>query len=416
MNVLSGSILFWALAALACTVALALVLPGLMRRRAQPGMAQRAANVDVYRDQLRELEAEHAQGRLDADEFAAARRELAARLAGDALDPAVPADAPPAAASRRGLGYGLALAFPLAALGLYFVFGTPAALTARPAAHPAGMAGAGHDFGALVERVERKVEANPDDAEAWVMLAKSYGVMQRWGEAARAYEKAAVLLPGDAAVLSGHAEALALGNAGRVDDAAMVWVRRALAADPNDMKGLELAGFRALDDRDYARAHDYFSRLHAQLPPELPYAQDILGVREEAARLAGLAPETIVMPAPADREAAAQIAGKVDIAPGLRAQLRADDVLFVFARAAAGGPPVAAIRARAGDLPLAFTLDDSAAMNPGNVLSAHERVNLVARISKSGGPIAASGDLEGELPDVKIGTRNAVILIERVRP
>lgn len=412
MTALSHPILFWAVAALACAVALASILPGLLRGRAAAGAAQRAANVDVYRDQLRELEAERAQGRIDADELAAARRELAVRLAGDALDPDAPTEAAASPMPRRALGYGLALAFPLAAFGLYFLLGTPAALTAMPAtAHPASMA-TGHDFATLVERVERKVEANPDDAEAALMLAKSYGVMQRWTDAARTYEKVVALLPGDAAVLSGYAETLSMRDGGALTDAVMTWVRRALAADPNDMKALELAGFHAMDGKDYSQAHAYFSRLYAQLPPELPYAQDIRGVREEAARLAGLAPEKAVAP----DMAAARITGRVDVAPALRAQLRADDVLFVFARAAAGGPPIAAIRARAGDLPLNFTLDDAAAMNPGNALSAHERVNLVARVSKSGGPAAAAGDLEGELRDVRVGSRDVALPIDRVHP
>jgi cytochrome c-type biogenesis protein CcmH len=414
MTILSPPILFWIAAGLACVIALAFILPGLLRGRTPAGAARRTANVDIYRDQLRELETEHAQGRLDADAFAAARGELAARLAGDALDPAAPAET--ATPSRRGLGYALALAFPLAAFGLYFLLGTPAALTTAPvAAHPAGMA-AGLDFATLVERVERRVEADPADAEAVLMLAKSYGVMQRWTDAVRAYEKAAALLPGDAAVLSGYAEALSMRDGGVLTDAAMSWVRRALAADPNDMKGLELAGFHALDGKDYPQAHTYFSRLYAQLPPELPYAQDIRSVREEAARLAGLTPEQAAAADAPGPAAAARITGRVDVAPALRAQLGADDVLFVFARAAAGGPPVAAIRARAGELPLDFTLDDATAMNPGNALSAHERVNLVARVSKSGGPAAAAGDLEGELRDVAVGARGVSLLIERIRP
>lgn len=414
MTFLSNPVLFWAIAGLCCAVALTLVLPSLLRGRAQSGAARREVNVAVYRDQLKELEAEHAHGRLDAEEFAAARKELEVRLADDALTAEAQSSTSAPQARRRGLGYGLATAFPLAAFGLYFLLGNPAALTAHPG-NPAA-AGGGHDFAALVERVERKVEADPDDAEAVLMLAKSYGVLQRWPDAVRVYEKAAALLPGDAAVLSGYAEALAMSNGGALNDTVMGWVRRALAADPDDMKGLELAGFHAMDGKDYAQAHAYFSRLHAQLPPELPYAQDILGVREEAARLAGLAPERQPSPKAQAGQAAARIAGRVDIVPTLRAQLQADDVLFVFARAAAGGPPVAAIRARAGDLPLDFTLDDGTAMNPGNALSAHERVNLVARISKSGGPMAAAGDLEGELNDVAVGAHGVLVLIERVRP
>lgn len=415
MTLISNAPLFWIMAGLCCVIALACILPGLLKGRTRPGEARRGANVAAYRDQLREWEAEHACGQLDADMLVSMRQELAVRLANDALDEDASGGEPEARTPRRSLGYSLALAFPLAAFGLYFLLGTPAALTARPGtAQPAGMAGAGHDFATLVERVVRKVEANPDDAEAVLMLAKSYGVMQRWSDAVRIYEKAVALLPGEAAVLSGYAEAQTMANGGKLNEEAMTWVRRALAADPEDMKGLELAGFHAMDEKDHWQAHAYFSRLYALLPPELPYARDILGVREEAARLAGLDTGTGVAVTVAKSQV--RISGYVDISPALRARLAPDDVLFLFARDSAGGPPVAAIRARAGNLPMDFMLDDGAAVTPGNTLSVHERVHLVARISRSGGPIAGSGDLEGELRDVRVGTQGIALLIDRVHP
>jgi cytochrome c-type biogenesis protein CcmH len=77
---------------------------------------------------------------------------------------------------------------------------------------------------------------------------------------------------------------------------------------------------------------------------------------------------------------------------------------------------VAAIRVGASQFPLEFELDDSQAMNPANTLSQHKQVMLVARVSKSGDPMAQPGDLEGTLPNVKVGTSGARIVIDQARP
>ena len=112
----------------------------------------------------------------------------------------------------------------------------------------------------------------------------------------------------------------------------------------------------------------------------------------------------------------ASIKGRVEIAPALKARLADTDVLFLFARAGQGGPPVAAMRATAGKLPLEFELDDSMAMNPGNTLAQHKQVMLVARVSKSGNPMAQPGDLEGTVSNVTVGASGVKIVIDQVRP
>ena len=75
--------------------------------------------------------------------------------------------------------------------------------------------------------------------------------------------------------------------------------------------------------------------------------------------------------------------------------------MFVFARPADGSRmPLALLRVKARDLPLAFTLDDSSAMLPDRKLSDHALVIVGARISKSGNAAPQSGDLEATLPPV----------------
>ena len=421
--------LFWIAAVVCVVIALIFVLPALLRARSATGKAaRRDVNIAVYRDQLKELEADRANGMVSEEQFQTAKLELEARLADDALG-AADAAAEPGRAASRALGYTLAGVIPAAAFGLYFWLGNPAALVeiANGSANAQTTAEAvpgNHDFMQMIQQVEEKTRTNPEDGEAWAMLAKTYTVMERWQEALQAYDKAATLLPQDASVLSGQAEAIAILNNRVLAGKPMELVTRALELDPNDIKGLELSGIYAYQEKNFAQAAFFFKRLHQQLPPETPYAQDILAAQQEAERLVqtgltGL--DNLANPPPAAESAPAPgqpatIAGSVDIAPELKSKLSAKDTVFLFARPGASGAPVAAIRSNAGSLPLVFNLDDGMAMNPGNVLSAHKEVMLVARVSKSGNPIAQSGDLEGKIAGVKVGATGVKLVIDQVVP
>lgn len=420
--------LFWIAAVVFVVVAMILVLPGLLRGRTATGKtARREINIAVYRDQLKELEADRGNGMISEDQFQTAKLELEARLADDALTADTAPE--PESVSSRKLGYALAGILPVAAFGLYFWLGSPAALieigngSANAQATAEAVPGQ-HDFMQMIQQVEEKTRTNPDDGEAWAMLAKTYTVMERWPEALQAYEKAATLLPQDASVLSGLAEAVAILNNRVLAGRPMELVAKALELEPNDIKGLELSGIHAYQQQNFAQAAFFFKRLHQQLPPETPYAQDILAAQQEAERLVqtgltGL--DDLANPPPvADSQPAAgqpaTIAGSVDIAPELKSRLSAKDTVFLFARPGARGAPVAAIRSNVGSLPLEFNLNDSMAMNPGNVLSSHKEVMLVARVSKSGNPIAQPGDMEGKISAVKVGTTGVKLVIDQVVP
>jgi cytochrome c-type biogenesis protein CcmH len=420
--------LFWIATVVCVVVALIFVLPALLRARGPAGKAaRRDVNIAVYRDQLKELEADRANGMIPEEQFHSAKLELEARLADDALT-ADTAAAPGRPTSRK-LGYALAAVLPAAAFGMYFWLGNPSSLVAIASApDTAQTAAAGvpgdHDFMKMIQQVEEKTKTNPDDGEAWAMLAKTYAVMQRWPEAVQAYDRAIELLPKDASVLSGQAEALAIVNNRVLTGKPIELVKKALELDPNDMKGLELAGIHAFQDRNFAQAVFFFKRLHQQLPPETPYAQDILAAQKEAERMVqtgltgldDLANPPAAEPGPAAAGQAASIAGSVDIAPALKSKLSGNDTVFLFARPGERGAPVAAIRSTVSSLPLKFDLNDSLAMNPGNVLSQHKEVVLVARVSKSGNPIAQPGDLEGRIAGVKVGANGVKVVIDTVVP
>lgn len=421
MNTFWSVTLFWFAAAACVVIALAFVLPPLLRRRGGAAKAaRRDINIAVYRDQMKELEAEQAGGLLSPEQFQAARMDLEARLAEDAL---VQADAELRQVASRRLGFSLAGILPVAAFGLYFWLGNPDSLIAiadaQADAGQAAQAQGGHDIMQMIRQVEARVQADANDGQAWTMLAKTYAVVDRWPEALHAYEQAMRLRPDVAEVMTGYAEALAINGDRTLQGKPMELVRKALEIDPNDTKGLQLAGIDAFQGRNFAQAAYYFKQLLKLLPPESPYAKDVTAAFQEAKRLAeggltGL--DNLADQGAADQPAAgATIQGKLDIAAPLKGRVTDRDVVFLFARAAPGGPPVAAIRGDAGQFPLAFELSDAMAMNPENKLSNHREVTLIARIAKSGDIKGAAGDLEGTLTGVKVGSQDVRLVIDTVR-
>jgi len=425
MNPFWSVTFFWVASAVCVVVALAFVLPPLLRRKETVAKAaRRDINIAVYRDQMKEMETDRANGLLSEDQFQTAKIELEARLAEDALAQADKAMAP--VASRR-LGFTLAGLLPAAAFGLYFWLGNPLSLIsiAEAQANPAGAqtAQGDHDIMKMIQQVEEKTRKDPNDGEAWTMLAKTYAAVGHWPEALNAYEKAYKLRPAVPAVMTGYAEALAIKNNRALRGKPMELVMQALEKDPNDMKGLELAAIAAFQDKGYAQAAYYFKHLYKLLPPDSPYAQDILEAQKEATRLSrggvtGL-DNLSDQGGGQDKAAAAHgatIHGHVDIAPALKGKFSDKDIIFLFARASGGAAPVAALRSTAGKFPLEFELSDGMAMNPNNKLSNFKEVNLAARISKSGDPMGAAGDLEGSLANVKVGAKDVKLVIDKVKP
>jgi cytochrome c-type biogenesis protein CcmH len=421
MNPFWSVTLFWAAAAASVAVALAFVLPPLLRKKEIAAKAaRRDINIAVYRDQMKEMEADRANGMLSEEQFQVGKVELEARLAEDAL---AKVDATMTPVASRRLGFTLAGVLPVAAFGLYFWLGNPMSLIAiaEAQANPAVSAvPGGHDFAKMLQKVEEKTKSDPNDVEAWTMLAKTYSAMDRWPEAQQAYEKALALKPDVPAIMTAYAEAIAINNNRTLQGKPMELVLKALEIDPNDHKGLELAGIHAFQEKNYAQAAYYMKNLYKQLPPESPYAQDILEAQKEATRLSrGAVTGLDNLSDQGGGKAAgpgATLHGKVDIAPALKAKLTDKDVVFLFARSAQGGAPVAAIRSTASKFPLEFELSDAMAMNPDNKLSNFKEVTLIARVSKSGQPMGGPGDLEGTLAGVKVGSKDIKLTIDKIRP
>jgi cytochrome c-type biogenesis protein CcmH len=118
---------------------------------------------------------------------------------------------------------------------------------------------------------------------------------------------------------------------------------------------------------------------------------------------------------PGQAAADADVSVNIRIAPAIKARLTREAPLFVFAREPGGkGPPLAAKRLTSAAIGTQIHLSAADSMIPGRTLTKGSRVSITARVSFSGQPLPAAGDLYGELTyDVgQDGTRD--LLIDRV--
>ena len=406
---------FWIAAALFLLAALLFLLPALLRPKAD-GFSAGGINLAIHRDQLREAEQDLSTGLLTLDRFQQSRAEIQQRVLEDTV---ALADRVMLASPARRTAIALAVLLPLASVLTYLQLGDPeaAAPSLAPMQAPAG-ASARHSVNAeqiqkMVTALAEKLRADPNNAEGWLMLGRSYTVLGRYQDAATAFRHASEQLPADAGVLADWADVLGMAQGKRLAGEPARLVQRALDIDPKNVKALALAGSVAFESRDYAAARGYWERLIAVVPPDSEMARSVGGSIQEAMQLEGSGG---AVAAPAVASAQQTVSGSVEISPELAARVEAGDTLFVFARAAQGPRMPLAIVRRAATLPYAFTLDDSMAMAPNMKLSGQSQVVIGARISRSGNATPQAGDLTGQSAVVSPGAQGLRIVIDQVQP
>lgn len=382
-------------------LAVALVVWPLYFHRRAAGPAREAINVALYRDRLAELQAERDSGALSADQFAQAEVELQRDLLENAMPetPMTPLQRQP----RTAIALGMLL--PLLAGGIYLWLGAPDFIEMeRATQHQVG--GGMGSMDEAVARLRNRLANNPNDLEGWLLLARSLTVQQQYGAAADTYAQAMQQMGEQAELLALYAEALAMAQ-GRVGGRPEELARRALELDPNSVIALWLSGYGASERGDFASAVARWERLLGLLPADGRMTTMVQESLAEARTRLGVAAPAAGM------EAAVRIS--VQLAEALRAELMAQDVLFVYAQDPAGGRmPIASVR-RAAVFPAEVVLDDSTLLQSGRRLTDFPALRLVARISRSGEATTRSGDLYGEARWTA-GEGKATIVIERTVP
>lgn len=267
----------------------------------------------------------------------------------------------------------------------------------------------------MVESLVHRLNGHPDDLNGWLMLGRSYTVLQEYPLAVRAYARADRVAGGRSAeALVGQAEALTLSNDSQVTDRAGGLIERALAIDPSDAQALFFGAIVALHRGDLPLARMRFTRLLADnLPTNMKAvveAQINTIDRELSPGPAAPSSRSASNSASAPTPSAALIRVNVRLSPALAGHARGTSPLYVFVRdAGQPGPPLAVKRLQSR-FPQTVELTPADSMIPGHAFSAGERVEVIARIAPSGNPMEESGDLSGQTT-YQVGRDGLVALV-----
>ncbi|BAP57549.1 TPR repeat containing protein [Thioploca ingrica] len=418
---------FWLIATGLMVLALAFVIPPLLRKNLPLTEIDRnTINIAIYKERLAELTQEN----LTPEQYTQAQQELDKTLLQECQ-----ADRPLIQQSRAiWTAIVIAISIPALAVGSYWKLGAPQLLVAETPVTDPTHSKEGHlpaNFDDMVNKLAARLQQQPDDAKGWYMLARSYSTLKRYQEAAQAYNQVLTRVgEKDPQLLTDFAEALALANEGKLTGQPTILLTAALELDPNHQQALWLAGFAAAQKQDYLAAIDYWQRFLKQLPADEVEARQALEKQiADARQLAQTqdeesSPSTTTTPAAtlssnsATATTATQIKVEVRLDPTLQAQVKPTDTVFIYARASQGPPmPLAIVKKSASELPTQVTLDDSMAMVPAMKLSNFQEITVLARISSSGLATPQPGDLQGQVSQVNVAKPNKVeIVINEIVP
>ena len=388
--------IFVVCAALMTLIALAFIVVPLLR-----------AHRDVDTSAMRQpaLDQAWASGVISAEEYASKKANLT-------TDPS-------ASPQRSRSGYvALLLAvlvLPALAIVAYSQVGAPQALD--PAARVAAPDNAnGIDMDRAVAGLAAKLEENPEDGKGWALLGRAYQSMQRPQQAMDAFKRARALLPDDPDVMADYAQTLVMVSGKDFSGEPRQLLDRALSIQPENQRALWLRGIAEFQATEYAASIATWTHLLGLLPPGSPVAKSVQAQIDDARSKAGMPPTTATaqatpQPPASSAGSAAKLTISVSIDPSIAAQVDPSMTVFVFARAASGPPmPLAIQRLTVGQLPATITLDDSSGMLPNMKLSDFPQVVIGARVSRSGNPIAHSGDWQTLSPPVDVKRKETIAL------
>lgn len=307
--------LLWVTFAILTAAVVAYLLRPLRQAQGPAAIASESADVAVYRDQLKELDAERERGLIPASEHESARAEIARRLikrAGKAERAAAEAGAGAEnSTSARRIYAGMAAVLPVLGILLYLGMGSPH-LPAQPFAARDTGPGSEVAIAGLIHRVEERLREHPEDGKGWDVIAPIYLRIGRYPEAAHAYAQANRLEGESDRRLLGFAEATLLAESGVVTEPVRTAALRLLQLNSELVQPRVWLALGREQDGDLAGAVGDYRKLLSGAPDDAPWrdavAERLLLVE---ARLRG---ETVEAK-PASAPDAAGSAGQLKASP-----------------------------------------------------------------------------------------------------
>ncbi len=270
--------LFWVLCAVLTATVLYVVTRPLSApiRSSATGDKDVAADLAVYRDQLKELEADRARGVLSDAEAEAARVEISRRLLAraEASESALPADPERQSARAARVAFAsAAMIVPALSLALYVAYGSPGVPGQPHAARTATVEKATVD--SLVAQVEARLQAHPEDGQGWDVIAPVYLRQGRFNEAAQAYQRAIRILGETPRRLAGLGEATVFANNGIVTEKARRAFEKLAGLEPERPEPRFWLALAKEQDGDLTGALEGYRKLVADAAPDADWRAPI---------------------------------------------------------------------------------------------------------------------------------------------
>ena len=361
--------------------------------------SRRQMNAAIYREELEKLEAERIAGVINSVDYEIAHAEMRQRLFQDTNEE----DDHSVMGSSKVTVIGLCVFIAVLSVGFYWFLGDATRIAEQNTQQPMTQ----ESVEKMVSEFAVKMERDPSNLEGWVMLARSYRILGRNEDAAKAYERAGNFIDSDPQLLADYADVLAANANGNFTGKPLKLINQALKLDPNNLMALWLSGTASYTTGNYKAAVQAWEKVAQQLPPETEESRSIQASIADARAKGGLSSKPVAAPK--------GISGKIEISADLKSKVKPSDIVMVIARKPGERMPVAVLKTTVAEFPMSFSLTDALAMNPSAPLSQLSDASIEVRISKTGMAKPEAGDLISSPQTVKVGAGNVRLVIDQVR-
>lgn len=361
--------------------------------------SRRQMNAAIYREELEKLEAERIAGVINSVDYEIAHAEMRQRLFQDTNEE----DDRSVMGSSKVTVIGLCIFIAVLSVGFYWFLGDATRIAEQNTQQPMTQ----ESVEKMVSEFAVKMEKDPSNLEGWAMLARSYRILGRNEDAAKAYERAGNFIDSDPQLLADYADVLAANANGNFTGKPLKLINQALKLDPNNLMALWLSGTASYTTGNYKAAVQAWERVAQQLPPETEESRSIQASIADARAKGGLLSKPVAAPK--------GISGKIEISADLKSKVKPSDIVMVIARKPGERMPVAVLKTTVAEFPMSFSLTDALAMNPSAPLSQLSDASIEVRISKTGMAKPEAGDLISSPQTVKVGASNVRLVIDQVR-
>jgi cytochrome c-type biogenesis protein CcmH len=391
-------------------IAFFIIIPPLWKKREIKQADSDQRNIKIARERADDLKQQLESLSLTQAQFDEQYAELELTL-GDDLD--IAQSESKTTSQGRWIAPVILVFVPLLSVLTYLSLGEPDALIKAEIKQTQLAGNESQDIDAVITGLAQRLKQNPDNAEDWVLLGRSFKYIEQYRLAANSFEKAYTILGDQPELMLQYADSLIMANGGKLTGKSTELIFKALDKEPDNVTGLWLAGIARAEMGEFSQAIRYWRKLETLLPPDSEsYIQVQKLISTAQAQNGGAKEVEKTVATTKDVESTVSIDVQVSLKDDLKTRVNPGDTVFVYAKALTGPPmPLAIVRKQVSDLPLSVTLNDAMAMMPAMKLSNFKQVKVMARVSKSGTAMQQKGDFIGAVELQELTGETSVVIV-----